>query len=91
MTMNDIDWFSALAIIFIAMIAVGGWLINRRDDRKAITSNVEANGGKVIGILRTWSGGSCAFRRAAELTAPQFIGWTTSRPKNKWNLLTPQS
>jgi len=58
MTMNDIDWFPVLAFIFIAVIAVGGWLINRTDDRKAITSNVEANGGKVIGILRTWSGGS---------------------------------
>jgi hypothetical protein len=58
MTMKDMDWLPALALLSGAVISVGSWLINRRDDRNAITNNVEAHGGKVIGILRIWGGGS---------------------------------
>jgi hypothetical protein len=45
-------------VVFVGLIAViiAVWYFTRRGDHKCITENIEEHGGKIIQIVRSWSG-----------------------------------
>ncbi len=51
-------WYSALVFIAAAAGVAGLLVLIDRSNRQSITQNIEANGGKVIEILRLWGEGS---------------------------------
>jgi hypothetical protein len=51
-------WYSMLLFIAAAAAVVGLLVLIDKSSRQTITQNIEANGGKVIEILKLWGEGS---------------------------------
>jgi hypothetical protein len=62
-------WYSALLVIAAAAAVVGFFILIDKSSRQTITQNIEANGGKVIEILKLWGEGG----RSAQVYEVSYI------------------